>query len=189
MLRPAKPDKNSEELLTADKQVERYKDVLEKISKKFTLNPSSSTNAGTEPDAIAREKRAKKVHEYRLAQAMEESLKELPDGLLRDVLENCCKFSITLPLFLFSYFFIIMIFISYFLITAKLEKNIATEIIDNEIKVELDVTKKLNTIMDNHISTIQKQKRIVTKLMQDNESAKHKHQVINTPKNITYCLL
>lgn len=31
--------------------------------------------------------------------------------------------------------------------------------------------------MDNHISTIQKQKRIVTKLMQDNESAKHKHQV------------
>lgn len=59
---------------------------------------------------------------------------------------------------------------------AKLEKNIATEIIDNEIKVELDVTKKLNTIMDNHISTIQKQKRIVTKLMQDNESAKHKHQ-------------
>lgn len=77
--------------MTADKQVEKYKDVLEKISKKFTLNPSNSTNAGAEPDAGAREKRAKKVHEYRLGQAMEESSKELPDGLLKDVLENCCN--------------------------------------------------------------------------------------------------
>lgn len=61
--------------------------------------------------------------------------------------------------------------------TAKLEKNIAAEIVNNEINVENDVTKKLAIIMENHIGTIQKQKRTVTKLMQDNESAKHKYQV------------
>lgn len=43
--------------------------------------------------------------------------------------------------------------------------------------MENDVTKKLAAILENHIGTIQKQKRIVTKLMQDNESAKHKLQV------------
>ena len=58
-----------------------------------------------------------------------------------------------------------------------MEKNIAVEIINNEINVENDVTKKLAIILDNHIGRIQKQKRIVTKLIQDNESAKHKYQV------------
>lgn len=51
------------------------------------------------------------------------------------------------------------------------------EIVNNEINVENDVTKKLSNVLDNHITTIQKQKRIVAKLMQDNESAKHKYQV------------
>lgn len=64
-------------------------------------------------------------------------------------------------------------------IVAKLEKNIAVEIVNNEINVENDVTKKLGTILESHIGRIQKQKRIVTKLMQDNESAKHKCQVNN----------
>lgn len=62
--------------------------------------------------------------------------------------------------------------------TADVEKSIANEIVNNEINVENDVTKKLAIIMENHIGTIQKQKRTVTKLMQDNESAKHKYQVI-----------
>lgn len=84
--RPAKPDKNSEELLTADKQVEKYKDVLEKVSKKFTQNPGISADAN---DPAARDKRCKKVHEHRLAQAMEESSKDLPDGVLKNVLESC----------------------------------------------------------------------------------------------------
>lgn len=61
--------------------------------------------------------------------------------------------------------------------SAKLEKNIAVEIINNEINVENDVAKKLGTILENHIGRIQKQKRIVTKLMQDKESAKHKYEV------------
>lgn len=146
--RATKPDKNSEELLAADRQVEKYKDVLEKISKKFSPNASSLSSSGTDAqDPSAIEKRCKKVHEYRLAQAMEESLKDLSDGLLHDVLDNC----------------------------AKLEKNIAAEMVENEISVESEVTKKLTNIMDKHITTILKQKRIVTKLMQDNESAKNKH--------------
>lgn len=60
--------------------------MLEKISKKFTQNPGISADMN---DVVARDKRCKKVHEYRLAQAMEESSKELPDGLLKNVLENC----------------------------------------------------------------------------------------------------
>lgn len=64
-----------------------------------------------------------------------------------------------------------------FLFSAELEKKIANEIVSNECNVENDVTKKLTNIMDTNISAIQKQKRIVTKLMQDNESAKHKYQV------------
>lgn len=58
-----------------------------------------------------------------------------------------------------------------------MEKNIAYEIVSNEINVENEVTKKLAIILDNHIGRIQKQKRIVTKLMQDKESAKHKYEV------------
>lgn len=54
------------------------------------------------------------------------------------------------------------------------------EIVNNEVNVENDVTKKLTIILENHVGRIQKQKRIVTKLMQDNESAKHKYQVMNT---------
>lgn len=62
-------------------------------------------------------------------------------------------------------------------ITATLEKKIANKIVDTENKVESDVTRKLSEIMDKHLATIQKQKRTVTKLMQDKETAKSKHQV------------
>lgn len=75
----------------------------------------------------------------------------------------------------------------FLLILAKLEKNIAVEIINNEINVENDVTKKLAIILDNHIGRIQKQKRIVTKLIQDNESAKHKYQVITCEMCMIKC--
>lgn len=89
-LRPTKADKNSEELVAADRHVEKYKEVIEKICRKFVQNPSSNTST-VNVDQDARDKRCKKVHEYKLAQSMEESLKDLPEGLLRDVLENCCK--------------------------------------------------------------------------------------------------
>lgn len=76
-----KSEQSTGDLAKVEKHVEKFKDVLEKISKK--LPPSS---LGQESD---KDKRLKKVQEYRLALAMEESVKDLPDGLLKDVLENC----------------------------------------------------------------------------------------------------
>lgn len=61
--------------------------------------------------------------------------------------------------------------------TARVEKTIANEIVSHEVHIENDVSKKLNTIIDSHISTVQKQKRVVAKCHQDNEAAKQKHQV------------
>lgn len=60
--------------------------------------------------------------------------------------------------------------------TARLERIIANEIVDNETRVEASVTRKLTDIMDRHLTTIQKQKRTVTRLMQEKETAKYKHQ-------------
>lgn len=74
-----KLDKNSDDLLQAEKEVDQYKDVLEKISKKFLPNTTSAEN------------RTKKVHEYRLGQTMEDSAKDLQDGLLKDILTACGK--------------------------------------------------------------------------------------------------
>lgn len=96
--RPTKTDKNSEELVAADRHVEKYKEVLEKICRKFVQNPTSNNTNAVNVDQDARDKRCKKVHEYKLAQSMEESLKDLPEGLLRDVLENCGKFSLFLSM-------------------------------------------------------------------------------------------
>lgn len=92
--RPTKTDKNSEELLSADRHVEKYKEVLDKICRKFVPNPTSgSINISADNfDKDARDKRCKKVHEFKLAQSMEESLKDLPKGSLRDVLETCGMF-------------------------------------------------------------------------------------------------
>jgi glucose-6-phosphate-specific signal transduction histidine kinase len=61
--------------------------------------------------------------------------------------------------------------------TAKLEKTIASEIVNNEVNIENDVNKKLNSIIEHQIQAIQKQKRIVAKCHAENEAAKQKHQV------------
>lgn len=100
--RPTKADKNSEELLAADRHVDKYKDVLEKICRKFVQNPSSTNSLNLDQDAL--EKRSKKVHEHKLALAIEESLKDLPDGLLRDVLDNCGKYILFGSILLFPLF-------------------------------------------------------------------------------------
>lgn len=49
--------------------------------------------------------------------------------------------------------------------------------------MENNVTKNLATLLENNVATIQKHKRVVHKLQQDNESAKHKHQVNPVPFN------
>jgi glucose-6-phosphate-specific signal transduction histidine kinase len=64
-----------------------------------------------------------------------------------------------------------------FPLTAKVEKTIASEIVNNEVNIENDVNKKLNGIIEQQIQVVQKQKRVVAKCHQDNEAAKVKHQV------------
>lgn len=83
--RSNKPEKN-DELQQVERQVEKYRDVLQAISKK--VSPPNSISG---QDQVARDKRLKKIHEYLLGQSMEESAKELPDGnsLLRKILEYC----------------------------------------------------------------------------------------------------
>lgn len=81
--RSSKPEKN-DELQKVEHQVETYRDVLQVLSKK--VSPSGAVSG---QDPVAREKRMKKTHEYLLGQAMEESTKELPDGLFRKILDDC----------------------------------------------------------------------------------------------------
>jgi Rho GTPase-activating protein 17 len=83
-----KPDKNSDELQNVEKQCDRYKEVLQALTKKFTP-PSWSQAQATDP--VMRDKRLKKLQEFGLGQVMEDSCKELSDGLLKNVLENCGK--------------------------------------------------------------------------------------------------
>lgn len=66
---------------------------MDKICRKFVQN-SSNYSGNTNPlqlDSDAFEKRCKKVHEYKLALAIDESVKELSPGVLRSVLEDCGK--------------------------------------------------------------------------------------------------
>lgn len=72
-----------------ERQVEKYRDVLQIISKKV-----SPTNSVTGTDQAARDKRLKKIHEYLLGQALEDCAKELPDGnsfIFKKVLDYCGK--------------------------------------------------------------------------------------------------
>lgn len=60
---------------------------------------------------------------------------------------------------------------------ARVEKRIATEIVNNEVNVENSVSKNLNDIIERHLSTIQKQKRVVTKCHQEYEASRQKYDV------------
>lgn len=81
--RASKPEKN-DELQHVERQVEKYRDVLQVLSKK--VSPSNSISG---QDPAAREKRIKKTHEFMLGQSMEDSAKELPDGLFKRILDDC----------------------------------------------------------------------------------------------------
>uniref|UniRef100_A0A182UN74 Rho-GAP domain-containing protein n=1 Tax=Anopheles merus TaxID=30066 RepID=A0A182UN74_ANOME len=141
--RSSKAEKNADGLQEIEREVDRYKDILQNLNKRIATNVS----AGQPQDAVAREKRCKKVPEFQLGQLMEESVKDLPTGLLKDVLDTC----------------------------ARVEKRIATEIVNNEVNVENSVSKNLNDIIERHLSTIQKQKRVVTKCHQEYETSRQKY--------------
>lgn len=87
--RSSKAEKNADGLQEIEREVDRYKDILQNLNKRIAANVC----AGQPQDAVAREKRCKKVPEFQLGQLMEESVKDLPIGLLKDVLDTCGKCS------------------------------------------------------------------------------------------------
>uniref|UniRef100_A0A1Q3G1X8 Putative rho gtpase-activating protein 92b n=1 Tax=Culex tarsalis TaxID=7177 RepID=A0A1Q3G1X8_CULTA len=143
LTRSSKSEKNSDGLHEVEREVDRYKDILQNLNKRI----ATTVSAGQPQDAPAREKRIRKVPEFVLGQLMEDSVKDLPPGLLRDVLDKC----------------------------ARLEKTVASEIITNELSVENSVSKNLNDIIERHLATIQKQKRTVSKCAQEYEATRQKY--------------
>uniref|UniRef100_A0A2M4A1K8 Putative rho gtpase-activating protein 92b n=1 Tax=Anopheles triannulatus TaxID=58253 RepID=A0A2M4A1K8_9DIPT len=141
--RSSKAEKNADGLQEIEREVDRYKDILQNLNKRIAANVC----AGQPHDPVTIEKRCKKVPEFQLGQLMEESVKDLPIGLLKDVLDTC----------------------------ARVEKQIATEIVNSEVKVENSVSKNLNVIIERHLATIQKQKRVVTKCHQEYEASRQKY--------------
>lgn len=78
--RSNKPDRKDCELELIEKQVEKYRDVLDKMVKKL---PAGSA------DIQDRDKRIKKQSHYKIGQALEESSKELSTDMpLHHVLLN-----------------------------------------------------------------------------------------------------
>ncbi|XP_053692707.1 rho GTPase-activating protein 92B-like [Sabethes cyaneus] len=143
LTRSSKAEKNADGLQEVEREVDRYKDILQNLNKRI----ASTVSAGQPQDVATKEKRVRKVAEFQLGQLMEESAKDLPLGLLRDVLDKC----------------------------ARLEKTVASEIINNEMNVENSVSKNLNDIIERHLATIQKQKRIVGKCHQEYEATRQKY--------------
>lgn len=83
---------------TIEKQVEKYRDVLDKMVRKLPTVPysSSSSSSTGSADLQERDKRIKKQTHYKIGQALEESSKELSKDMpLHHVLVNCGKFDNT----------------------------------------------------------------------------------------------
>ncbi|XP_023293254.2 rho GTPase-activating protein 92B [Lucilia cuprina] len=89
--RSNKPDRKDFELETIEKQVEKYRDVLDKMVRKLPTVPNSSSSGGS-ADLQERDKRIKKQTHYKIGQALEESSKELSKDMpLHHVLVNCVR--------------------------------------------------------------------------------------------------
>jgi len=92
--RSTKSDRKDSELEIIEKQVDRYRDTIEKIVRKLPALSSggnSSSNGTVTQDE--HEKRMKKNNHYKIAQALDESAKELPKDMpLSKVLSNCGEF-------------------------------------------------------------------------------------------------
>lgn len=86
--RSNKAEKNADGLQEIEREVDRYKDILQNLNKRI----ATTVAAGQPQDAAAKEKRIRKVSEFQLGQLMEDSVKDLPAGLLRDVLDRSGTF-------------------------------------------------------------------------------------------------
>ncbi|XP_065355103.1 rho GTPase-activating protein 92B [Calliphora vicina] len=146
--RSTKPDRKDFELDTIEKQVEKYRDVLDKMVRKLPTVPNSSSSGGS-ADLQERDKRIKKQTHYKIGQALEESSKELSKDMpLHYVLVNC----------------------------GELEKSIAECIVDSELETECEVVRRLKLILDNEIQEISTLKRNVSRTLQEYASLKRNYE-------------
>lgn len=86
--RSSKSDSKDSELEAIERQVDRYRDTIEKIVRKLpALSGGGGSGSGSSEE---QDKRTKKNSHYKIAQALDESAKELPKDMpLQKVLANC----------------------------------------------------------------------------------------------------
>ncbi|KAM8705375.1 hypothetical protein ACLKA7_009785 [Drosophila subpalustris] len=148
--RSTKSDCKDSELETIEKQVDRYRDTIEKIVRKLPALSSggNSSSNGTVTNE-EHDKRIKKNSHYKIAQALDESAKELPKDMpLQKVLSNC----------------------------GELEKTIAECSIESELETETKVVRRLKNILDKEIQEISTLKRNVSRTLQEYTSLKRSHE-------------
>ncbi|XP_022209924.2 rho GTPase-activating protein 92B [Drosophila obscura] len=149
--RSTKADCKDTELETIEKQVDRYRDTIEKIVRKLPALSSggSSSSSNGQVSTEEQDKRTKKNSHYKIAQALDESAKELPKDMpLQKVLANC----------------------------GELEKTIAECIIESELETETKVVRRLKNILDKEIQEISTLKRNVSRTLQEYTSLKRSHE-------------
>ncbi|KAH8360006.1 hypothetical protein KR093_010182, partial [Drosophila rubida] len=151
--RSTKSDCKDSELETIEKQVDRYRDTIEKIVRKLpalsTGGNSSSSSSNGQVTNEEHDKRIKKNSHYKIAQALDESARELPKDMpLQKVLSNC----------------------------GELEKTIAECSIESELETETKVVRRLKNILDKEIQEISTLKRNVSRTLQEYTSLKRSHE-------------
>ncbi|KAH8374890.1 hypothetical protein KR200_008241, partial [Drosophila serrata] len=151
--RSTKSDCKDSELETIERQVDRYRDTIEKIVRKLPAlsgsGNSSSSSANGQVSSEEQDKRTKKNSHYKIAQALDESAKELPKDMpLQKVLANC----------------------------GELEKTMAECIIESELETETRVVRRLKNILDKEIQEISTLKRNVSRTLQEYTSLKRSYE-------------
>ncbi|XP_062121959.1 rho GTPase-activating protein 92B isoform X1 [Drosophila sulfurigaster albostrigata] len=150
--RSTKSDCKDSELETIEKQVDRYRDTIEKIVRKLPALSSGSSSSSSSNGQVSNEehdKRIKKNSHYKIAQALDESARELPKDMpLQKVLSNC----------------------------GELEKTIAECSIESELETETKVVRRLKNILDKEIQEISTLKRNVSRTLQEYTSLKRSHE-------------
>ncbi|EDV41742.1 uncharacterized protein Dana_GF17627 [Drosophila ananassae] len=150
--RSTKSDCKDSELETIERQVDRYRDTIEKIVRKLPALSSSGNSSSSSNGQVSSEeqdKRTKKNSHYKIAQALDESAKELPKDMpLQKVLANC----------------------------GELEKTMAECIIESELETETKVVRRLKNILDKEIQEISTLKRNVSRTLQEYTSLKRSYE-------------
>ncbi|KAH8335470.1 hypothetical protein KR074_002763, partial [Drosophila pseudoananassae] len=149
--RSTKSDCKDSELETIERQVDRYRDTIEKIVRKLPALSSSGNSSSSNGQVSSEEqdKRTKKNSHYKIAQALDESAKELPKDMpLQKVLANC----------------------------GELEKTMAECIIESELETETKVVRRLKNILEKEIQEISALKRNVSRTLQEYTSLKRSYE-------------